>query len=122
MDSVDEIGRAGSISVIDLRKIQSVYDAYVAYIASVHDDVLNGGYEEYVLARENCGLYEYTESVDIITLATMYPTEASTDLMNATVNAVCYTESDYAYGHGLAAYNPSEYIYSYGDARYSMEA
>lgn len=122
MDSVEEIGRAGSISVIDLRKIQSVYDAYVAYIASVHDDVLNGGYEEYVLARENCGLYEYTESVDIITLATEYPTEASTDLMNAAVNAVCYTESDYAYGHGLAAYNPSEYIYYYGDARYSMEA
>ena len=122
MDSVDEIGQAGSISVIDLRKIQDVYDAYVAYISSVHEEVSNGGYEEYALARENCGLYGSTESVDLITLATEYPTEASTDLMNATVNAVCYTESDYAFGHGLAAYNPNEYIHYYGYARDNMEA
>ncbi|MBQ7782044.1 MAG: zinc-ribbon domain-containing protein [Lachnospiraceae bacterium] len=121
MDTLDSMGAAGSISLIDLRKIQDVYDAYVAYIASVHEDILNGGYEEYALARGNCGLYEYTESVDIITLATTYPTDASTELMNATVNAVCYTESDYAFGHGLAAYNPSEYIHYYGYARENME-
>lgn len=120
MDSVKS--QAASISLIELDKIQAVYDAYVDYVVSVHDDILNGGYEEYKLARANSGLYSGTESVDLITLVNTYSTEASSALMNATVNAVHYTESDYAYGHGLAVYSPNEYISYYDDARANMEA
>ena len=120
MDSLE--GRqAASISLIDLGKIEGVYEAYVDYISSIHADVLNGGYEEYKLARANSGLYQNTESVDLITLANTYPNEESTALVNATVNAVHYTESDYAFGHGLAVYNPSEYISYYDYARDNMQ-
>ena len=122
MDSLNMNEIAGSISVIDLKKIPEVYNAYVAYISSVHEDILNNGYTEYALARGNCGLYGQTESVDIITLATMYPNNKSTDLINATVNAVCYTESDYAFGHGLAVYNPNKMPEYYRYARENLNA
>ncbi len=121
MDSLEAYEVAGSISLINLSKIQEVYNAYIEYAKSVHTDILNGGYEEYVKARTACGLYEGTESVDIITLATTYPTSESSDLMNAVVNAVYYTESDFAYGHGLAVYNPNAKIELYEYARNNME-
>lgn len=121
MESLEQYGVAASISMISLSKVEAVYDAYTEYISSVHDDILNGGYEMFVKARGNCGLYDGTDSVDIITLATTYPTEESADLMNAVVNAVYYTESDFAYGHGLAAYLPGAEIYAYDYARNNME-
>ncbi|MGN0166206.1 MAG: clostripain-related cysteine peptidase [Lachnospiraceae bacterium] len=122
MESVEVNELVGSISIIDLGKVEKVYDAYLDYISAVHEEILNGGYSEYILARENCGLYTNTESVDIITLATMYPVDCSADLINATVNAVCYTESDYAFGHGLAVYNPSEYLEYYDYVRKDLVA
>ena len=121
MESLEQYGVAASISMISLSKVEAVYDAYTEYISSVHDNILNGGYEAFVKARGDCGLYDGTDSVDIITLATTYPTEESADLMNAVVNAVYYTESDFAYGHGLAAYLPGAEIYAYDYARNNME-
>ena len=110
-----------SISVIDLGKIEEVYAAYAAYADSVYEDIMNGLYAEYVQARNVCGAFGYTESVDIITLAEKYYTEASAALIEATENAVCYSESHYAYGNGLAVYSPNEYITYYDSVRESME-
>lgn len=121
MDSVESFDKPASISLISLSKIDAVYEAYIEYIGSIHSDILNGGYASVLKARGECGLYDGTDSVDIITLATQYPAKGSADLMNAVVNAVYYTESDFAYGHGLAAYFPCTEVPVYDYARNNME-
>lgn len=39
------------------------------YMESVYEKIKVGDYVNYNVARNNCGLYEGTDSVDIITLA-----------------------------------------------------
>lgn len=120
MDSIEEYDYKASMSYVKLSKVEAVYDAYEDYLVSVLDDIKEGYYVDYVQARNNCGLYNGTDSVDIITLATVYSTDKSSALINAVVNAVGYTESDYLYGHGLAAYSPFAYAELYEEARASM--
>ena len=120
MDSIEEYDYKASMSYVKLSKVEAVYNAYEEYLLSVLSDIENGKYIDYVQARNNCGVYNGTDSVDIITLATVYTTDKSSALINAVVNAVGYTESDYLYGHGLAAYSPFSYSESYSEARESM--
>ena len=121
MDSVTGSRNLASMSTITLSKVDAVYTAYADYIESVLKKIEAGDYVAYAQARENCGLYEYTDSVDMITLATKYKTDKSDALITAVINAVGHTESDYLFGHGLAAYSPHTYAYMYSDARESME-
>ena len=97
MDSLDEIYSVGSMSLINMDKVESVYSAYIDYIDTVATQVQNGDYANFAKIRSSSGLYEGTDSVDIITLATSYSTTASSPLMNAVVNAVSYTDSDFLY-------------------------
>ena len=120
MDSLEGYDYKASMSYVKLSKVEAVYDAYEDYLVSVLDDIKAGKYVDYVQARNDCGLYNGTDSVDIITLATVYSTDKSSALINAVVNAVGYTESDYLYGHGLAAYSPFNYAELYSEARSSM--
>ena len=121
MESIAKRDLIGSMSLINLSKIQNVYDAYEDYLVSVHNDLKNDGYAEYIKARSACGEYGGTETADLITLATAYHTDMSTELMNAVVNAVYYTDSDFLYGHGLAAYSPYAFVDKYDIARSNME-
>ena len=121
MESVDDGNYIVSMSAINLSKIDKVYKAYVEYLESVLSKIEAGDYVNYFKARDNCGLYKDTDSVDMITLASKYKTDKSDALITAVVNAVEHTESDYIFGHGLAAYSPHEYINYYSDARESME-
>lgn len=122
MNSLDEYNLVGSMSLIRLDLIDEVYDAYVNYVNSLDYYVFSyGDFSGYTKARGNCGMYQGTDSVDLITLATKYNTDYSTPLINAVVNSVVYTESDIAFGHGLTAYSPYDYFYLYTDGRESLE-
>lgn len=121
METAEAARTEASMSYIDLSKIEAVYDAYNSYMEAVYSDIENGKYAEYVKAREECGLYTGTESVDLTTLARKYRTDESSALIKAVKDAVGYTDSDYAFGHGLAAYSPNEYSYAYESARESLE-
>ena len=108
----------GSISVLEMDKIPDVYDAYKNYIGALNNTVINGNdYVAYTQARNNCISYEYTDTIDIITLANQYENDYSTKLINSIVNSVSYTESDFSAGHGIAVYSPFEYIEEYTTAR-----
>lgn len=109
-------GMVGSMSVIRLDMMDEVYQAYIDYLTEVKDMMDAGDYISYYQARGNCGYYETNDSVDLITLATSYKNDYSTELINAVVNSVVYTESDFSYGHGLMAYSPYESydLYEYG--------
>ncbi len=123
MDSLDEYNLVGSMSVIRLDKIQEVYNAYEDYLAETYTYVFEyGDYVNYYKARSNSGLYEGTDSVDIITLATLYPTNTATALINNVINSVVYTKSDIPYGHGLTAYSPYTYFHLYDEGRKSLTA
>ena len=121
MDSLKPYKAVGSMSIIKLNKVDAIYTAYEAYLNSVHQDLLNGYFAEYAGARASCGLYQGTDSVDLITLASTYENQYSSQLINAVVNAVSYTDSDFVYGHGLAAYSPGEYYFAYDWGRVSLE-
>ena len=121
MDTAQKQKADASMSSIDLSKIENVYNAYIAYIEGVYEEVSSGDYVDYVKAREACGLYSGTESVDLITLAKKYKTTESSALIKAVKEAVLYTDSDYVYGNGLAAYSPNERSDVYEDARISLE-
>ncbi|MBQ6231595.1 MAG: hypothetical protein IJJ74_10840 [Eubacterium sp.] len=122
MKVIHQYDMTGSISVLEMDKITEVYDAYKNYIGSLSDTVINGNdYVAYTQARSNCISYEYTDTIDIITLASQYNNNYSTKLINSIVNSVSYTESDFAAGHGIAVYSPFEYIEYYSDARTMME-
>lgn len=121
MDSIDDDEKVVSMSSINLSKIDKVYATYIEYVESVYKKLKAGDYVNYAKARENSGLYKSTDSVDIITLATKYPTDKSDALITAVVNAVGHTESDYLYGHGIAVYSPHTYINYYEYARESIE-
>ena len=109
-------GMVASMSVIRLDMMDEVYQAYIDYLTEVKDMMDAGDYISYYQARGNCGYYETNDSVDLITLATSYKNDYSTELINAVVNSVVYTESDFSYGHGLMAYSPYESydLYEYG--------
>ena len=121
MDSLEQIDYPASMSSINLSKIDKVYDAYVDYMESVYEKIKARDYVNYNVARNNCGIYEGTDSVDIITLASKYKTDKSDALITSVVNAVGHTESDFLYGHGLAAYSPYEKLENYSLARRCME-
>ena len=80
----------------------------------------SGEYAALIQARDSCGLYENTDSVDLVTLSTKYETDYSTPLINSIVNAVDYTESDFSYGHGITAYSPYNYVDYYSQGRDSL--
>lgn len=109
-------GMVASMSVIRLDMMDEVYQAYIDYLTEAKDLIDDGDYVSYFQARGNCGYYETNDSVDLITLATSYKNDYSTELINAVVNSVVYTESDFSYGHGLMAYSPYESydLYEYG--------
>lgn len=120
MASLKANNSVGSMSMIDLDRVDAVYRAYETYLEDLTGQLKRGNYAEYYKARNNCGRYEASDSVDLITLVTSYHTDYSTAVMNAVVNAVAYTESDYLYGHGIAAYSPFELIDQYSYGRESM--
>ena len=120
MKSLKKYDLVGSMSVIKMSRIDAIMDAYVKYASSINTNILNGGYEDYLLARGNCGYDLGADCVDIVTLATQYDTPTSTALINSAVNAVVYTESDMHYGHGLMLYSPYDYYDYYDDGRASL--
>ncbi|MCR4618413.1 MAG: zinc-ribbon domain-containing protein [Lachnospiraceae bacterium] len=120
MDEVKENGMVGSMSVIRLDMMEEVYSAYIDYIREAKANMNEGDYAGYYQARGNCGYYEENDSVDLITLATNYSNDYSSPLINSVVNSVVYTESDFAYGHGLMAYSPYDAYYMYDDGRQSF--
>ena len=113
MSDISSDGLVGSMSVIRLDYITDVYDAYINYVSDIADNVENGGFAAYAKARGNCGSFEGIDSVDLIALATAYDTDSASTLINTAVNAVSYTESDFAYGHGLMVYCPFEIVEAY---------
>lgn len=123
MKFLDSISCPGSMSVIRMDRIDEVYDAYKNYITAVYNDFESDeyAYAAFVQARDNCGAYEGTDSVDICTLATKYENDYSTALINAVTNAVVRTKSDISYGHGITAYSPYENAMYYTDGRISFE-
>ncbi len=108
------------VSMIDLSKINNVYKAYDNYAASVYTNIMQNGYVNYCKMRSSCGEYKGSDSVDLITLANTYKTSKSTALVNAVKAAVVYSDSDYLYGHGLAAYSPHKDISLYTNGRKSL--
>ena len=112
---------AASMSVIDMSKIDEVYDAYVDFLSQAYEDLYSGSYAEYTKARTDCGLFEYTDSVDLVTFATKYENDFSTALINSVVNAVDYIDSDLTFGHGITAYSPSNYNEYYDFGRESFD-
>ncbi|MBE5903100.1 MAG: zinc-ribbon domain-containing protein [Pseudobutyrivibrio sp.] len=117
MADISSDGLVGSMSVIRLDYITDVYDAYINYVGDIADNVENGGFAAYAKARGNCGSFEGIDSVDLIALATAYDTDNASTLINSAVNAVSYTESDFAYGHGLMVYCPFEIVEAYDIGR-----
>ncbi len=117
MASINDDGLVGSMSVIRLDLIEDVYDAYINYIADLSADLDSGYYADYVKARSSCGAFDDIDSVDLIALATAYDSYSASDLINTAVNAVAYTDSDFAYGHGLMVYCPYEWYEYYSDGR-----
>ena len=122
MDFCQERGMVASMSVISLEHIDAVYDAYVDYVELLGRDLDNRKYPDIVSARDDCGVYMSTDSVDLVTLANKYENTASTALINSIVNAVDYTESDFAFGHGITAYYPYDYPEYYDDGRTTLTA
>ena len=121
MECLAAIQSVGSMSIIDMAKIDAVYKEYCEYANSVYQDIQGGKYAEYIKKRGACGLYTGTDSVDLITLANEYTTAESSSLVNSVVNAVSYTQSDFLYGHGLAVYSPYSYSEQYIYARPYLE-
>lgn len=121
MIACDDYGMVASMSVIDLSRLDAVYTAYADYLGELKDDLEDGMYAEITKARGDCGEFEGTDSVDLVTLANKYENSYSTALINAVVNAVSYTESDFANGHGITAYSPYSYLDDYTYGRQSFE-
>ncbi len=121
MDTARKYNAAASMSYIDLSKVENVYESYEAYVECVYDDIKNGEFVDYTVARKRSGLYSGTDSVDLISLAKKYRTAESSELIAAVKEAVCYTESDYEYGKGLAVYSPNEEIDKYNAVRDSLK-
>ena len=122
VEFLDKIGSQGSMSVIRMDRVDEVYQAYIDYIKAVYEDLKDGdGYAAFVQARENCGIYEGTDAVDISTLAGKYENAYSTPLQNAVTNAVVRTKSDISYGHGITVYSPYHYADYYSMGRESFE-
>ncbi|MCR5619808.1 MAG: zinc-ribbon domain-containing protein, partial [Lachnospiraceae bacterium] len=88
MDFCQSRGMVASMSVISLSHIEGVYDAYNEYIGLLKSDLESKQYAGITTARDNCGVYMGTDSVDLVTLANKYENTASTALINSVVNAV----------------------------------
>ena len=124
---VEQYKSQSSMSVIRLDRIDAVYAAYVDYIKQIKNAIDKGHYSDYVKARSNCGVYSGTDSVDLVTLANTYNTDASSKLVNSISNAVVYTYSSIPYGHGLTVYSPFYFedngnirCYNYNNTRKSL--
>ena len=122
MDSIHRDNLTGSISVLQAKKIGAIYQAYVDYMKVVKANVIDGGdYANYTLARSNSDSYPNMDTVDVLTLASLYKNDYSTKLMNAVVNSVEHTDSDFAAGHGIAVYCPFDFIEDYSNARKMLQ-
>ena len=122
MDSIHRDNLTGSISVLQAKKIGAIYQAYVDYMKVVKANVIDGGdYANYTLARSNSDSYPNMDTVDVLTLASLYKNDYSTKLMNAVVNSVEHTDSDFAAGHGIAVYCPFDFIEKYSNAREMLQ-
>ena len=121
MDYCQRRGMVASMSVISLSHIGSVYDAYSEYISILKDDLEDNCFSAISTARNDCGIYEYTDCVDLVTLAGKYDNPASSTLINTVVSAVDYTESDFAFGHGVMAYFPFDELADYDKGRTIFE-
>ncbi len=122
MNMIRQNDLVSSISMIDLSKVNAVYNAYAEYSATVYSDIMNHGYENYYKKRGACGVYEGSDSVDLITLAKTYQTTKSSKLISAVKAAVVYSDSDYLYGNGLAVYSPYKYVTAYNQGRASLKS
>ena len=114
------------MSAIDTDNIDEVYDAYENFIAALDKRAFTqDGYVEYFQLRNDCGLFESTDSVDLTTLANKYINcgdseieKAASKLVNEVGNCV-FTESNnsYTYAHGMTTYSPFMYPEYYDEAR-----
>ncbi|MBR3247510.1 MAG: hypothetical protein IKG03_03840 [Clostridiales bacterium] len=133
MDSVENaqqstgyFGIDTCMSSIDTDNIVEVFDAYEDFIAALDKRVFDqDGYVEYVQLRNDCGVFESTDSVDLTTLASKYINcgdrdieKAASKLINEVGNCV-FTESNnsYTYAHGMTTYAPFLYPEFYDEAR-----
>ncbi|MCR5055267.1 MAG: zinc-ribbon domain-containing protein [Lachnospiraceae bacterium] len=107
---IHENDMVGTMSVIRLDKIDNVYNAYIDYLESVDSAIASGDYAGYVKARSNCGGFQTTDFVDLLTLVTNYNTGKSTPVINSIIGAIEYTSSDeasdFTAGHGIVVYCP----------------
>lgn len=129
IDSLEENGIAGSMSVIRMDQIADVYKAYTKYMGEALKDITsktkdaNGNregdikYEEYVRVRENLASYQGTDAIDLSSLAGDFENKYSTKLQNAITNAVVRTKSEIAGGCGITVYSPYQYAPYYGYGR-----
>ena len=122
MDYCQERDMVASMSSISLSHIDAVYKAYTDYLDDMKSDLERNKFSDIITARDSCGAYMGTDSVDLVTLANKYESNYSTNLINSVVNAVDYTESDFAYGHGITAYFPYDYSDYYDDGRITFTA
>ena len=133
MDSVENAQQSSGyfgidtcMSAIDTDNIVEVFDAYEEFIAALDNRVsAQDGYVEYFQLRNDCGVFESTDSVDLTTLANKYINcgdkdieKAASKLVNEVSNCV-FTESNnsYTYAHGMTTYAPFLYPEYYDEAR-----
>ena len=117
------------MSAIDTDNTEVICEAYDDFIEALSSRVFTtDGYVEYVKIREECGYFEGSDSVDIITLAGKYANcgdaaiEAAAEKLITEISSCVYTESNnsYTYAHGITAYSPYKYPNYYTDGRESF--
>ncbi len=113
MAALDNAGTVGSISVIDLSKIDALNEAYGNFLAEINAADYNE-LSTYVSARGNGGDYG-SELVDIISFASLCKNSSTNALKQAVTDATLYTKSDFAFGQGMTVYAPSYEYYDYYD-------
>lgn len=120
MSAMREKEAVGTMSVIDLSKVQKVYEAYVEYIQEVAQQYDNENIVDYLKVRKFCGYISGADTVDIITLANSGYNSKSDDLIKATEDAIYISESEYDFTHGLGVYFPCSLPDKYTSARNSL--
>ena len=128
-DKTGYYGLDTCMSAIDTDNVDEVLEAYEKLIAALDKRVFEqGGYAEYVQLRNDCGEFQSSDSVDLMTLATKYINcgdqaiqSAASSVINEVGNCV-FTESNnsYTYAHGITVYSPFLYPDLYDDARQSF--
>lgn len=128
-DKTGYYGLDTCMSAIDTDNVDEVLEAYEKFLAALDKRVFEqGGYAEYVQLRNDCGEFQSSDSVDLMTLATKYINcgdqaiqSAASSVINEVGNCV-FTESNnsYTYAHGITVYSPFLYPDLYDDARESF--